>query len=374
MKTILQIIPSLGAGGAEQGCIDVAGAIVESGARSIVISNGGERAHEITRCGATHIDLPVHSKNPFVMWRNVSKIKKIIAEYNVDIVHARSRAPAWSAYYATKDSHARFMTTCHAPYNSQNSTKRLYNSVMTKGQAIIAISEYVAKDIIKQYGADPSKITVVPRGVAIERFHPTAVTAARMIALQESWRVPDGANIILLPGRLTRWKGHGVLIDAMAMLSRGDVFAVITGDDQGRAKYAAELEAAIIEKGLSGKIRIAGHCSDMPAAYALASVALCPSTQPEGFGRVPVEAGAMGRPIIATNHGGAAETVLAGQTGWLIPPDDATALARAINEALDLSLHSRAVLGTKAMAHVAANFTRETMVEQTLGVYRKLCS
>ena len=238
---IMQIIPELGAGGAEQGCIDMAGAITAAGAKAIVVSNGGARIHELERAGATHINLPVHSKNPLVILRNIGRLRKLIERHNVSIVHVRSRAPAWSALYACRGTRARFLTTCHAPYNVTSELKRRYNSVIAQGELVIAISHYVADYLQKEYNTPASKIRVIHRGTALERFHPTAVTPERLITQSRLWRIPDGANIIMLPGRLTRWKGHHVLIDAMGQIMaqhpKKDIFCVLLGSDQGRTEY-----------------------------------------------------------------------------------------------------------------------------------------
>ena len=369
---ILQVIPELGPGGAEQGCIDIAAEIVNAGAQAIVISNGGSRVHELARMGAVHINMPVHSKNPLIMWKNVAALKKIIARYNVNIVHARSRAPAWSAYYACKNTNTHFMTTCHAPYNISGQAKKTYNGAIAKGERVIAISHFVESYLKEHYRLDERTIRVISRGIPIEKFHPTAVTPHRMIGLAKDWRIPDGANVIMLPGRLTRWKGHHVLIEAMVRLQRPDLFCVIIGSDQGRKAYRQELEETIAEKGLGGQIRMVDHCNDMPAAYMLATVVVCPSTDPEGFGRVPVEAQAMGRPIVASNHGGATETILHGQTGWLTTPGDAQSMATAIQEALSLTPTQRSMLATRAMNHVAENFTKAQMADKTMNVYAEL--
>ncbi|MCB1556126.1 MAG: glycosyltransferase family 4 protein [Alphaproteobacteria bacterium] len=370
---IMQVIPALGPGGAEQGCIDITDELVRAGAKAIVVSHGGSRVHEINRVGGVHISLPVHSKNPVTMLRNVYALRQLIRKYKVDIVHARSRAPAWSCYKACQGTGARFMTTCHAPYNTGESRlKTLYNSAIARGERVIAISAYVAAYLRRHYKINPENIRIVHRGVALERFHPTAVTPERMIQLSRQWRIPDGSSIVLLPGRLTRWKGHHVLIDAMNYLNRKDVFCVLIGADQGRTEYRKELEDAIRDKGLGGQVRIVDHCNDMPAAYMLATVVVSASTDPEGFGRVPVEGQAMGRPVIATDHGGAQETIVRGRTGWLVPPGDARAMAGALREALSLDPTQRAILATRAMAHVAAHFTRDKMADETLNVYAEL--
>ncbi len=373
---IMQIIPELGPGGAEQGCIDVGAAIILAGGRAIVLSHGGSRLHELSRREVQHIDMPVHSKNPFVMWINILRIKKIIKQENVDIVHVRSRAPAWSAYYACKGTGARFMTTCHAPYNIGTGHwaffKRIYNSVMTKGQRIIAISGMVSSYIQANYRFDPNAIRLIHRGISTDNFSPNTVSAERVISLSKKWRVPDGSDIVMLPGRLTRWKGHHVLIKAIANIKRDDLFCVFIGSDQGRSGYREELEQSIEDHGLSGHIRIVDHCDDMPAAYMLAGVVVSASTDPEGFGRVPVEAQAMGRPIVATDHGGAQETIKRGETGWLVSPDDDQLMADAIREALSLQSEHRDVLAERSMKHIKDNFTVEVMVRKTLQVYNEL--
>lgn len=369
---IAQVIPELSAGGAEQGCIDMAAEIVNSGGHAIVISNGGVRVPELRRKGVMHVDMPVHSKNPLTILNNARRIKKLIAEHGINIVHARSRAPAWSAYKACKGTSAVFMTTCHAPYNIESELKRKYNAIITKGQRVIAISHHVADYLKSNYEIDESRIRIVPRGIRMEKFHPTMVTPERMIALSSEWRIPDGANIVMLPGRLTRWKGHHVLIEAMTSLKHKNLFCLIIGSDQGRSEYRTELEDYIAKQGLSGHVRIVDHCDDMPAAYMLATVVVSASTDPEGFGRVPVEAQAMGRPVIATDHGGAKETVLHGQTGWLVPPSDSKALSRTLEEALAMSQTQRVRMATRAMAHVAEHFSCDQMGDKTMDVYAEL--
>ncbi len=369
---VMQIIPELGSGGAEQGCIDIADELVKAGAHAIVVSHGGFRLHDLARTGATHIDLPVHSKNPMTMWRNTHRIRRIIREHNVDIVHVRSRAPAWSALKACEHTKAHFMTTCHNPYNFHNNAKKFYNSAMIKGERVIAISNYVAQYMHEHYGLDEGTMRLIPRGIPMDRFHPSLVTSERLVKLTREWRIPEGKNIVMLPGRLTRWKGHHDFIEALSFLKRKDTFGLIIGSDQGRSEYRTELEEFIKEKGLESSVRMVDHCSDLPAAYMLATVVVSASKNPEGFGRIAVEAQAMGRPIIATNHGGSMETILHGETGWLVPPSNPRRLAQAIEEALSLTPEQRAVLATHAMHHVAQNFTKDLMASRTLDVYAEL--
>lgn len=371
---IMQIIPELGPGGAEQGCIDVAEAIVQSGGQAIIVSNGGSRVHELARIGAVHIPAPVHSKNPAVLWKNIHHLSRIIHNYKVDLVHVRSRAPAWSAYKACQRRNVPFVTTCHAPYKISGKAKKFYNSAIMQGDRVIAISDYVAEYIRAEYGVSNSRIRIIHRGIPLEKFHPTMVTPRRMIALSEEWRLPADSDIVMLPGRLTRWKGHHVFVEALAKIHRPNVFGVIIGSDQGRTAYRKELEDFIQEKGLGGHIRMVDHCEDLPAAFMLSSIIVSASTEPEGFGRIPVEAQAMGRPIIATNHGGACETVISGETGWLVPPGDSSALARRIEDVLDLTVNQRVILATRAMGHVANHFTKQHMTDKVLDVYAELLS
>jgi glycosyltransferase involved in cell wall biosynthesis len=369
---IAQILPELSAGGVEQGTVDMAQAIMNACGQAIVISNGGKRLHELQRMGAIHVSLPVHSKNPITIFKNIKRLEKVIRDYDIDIMHARSRAPAWSVYYACKNTGTPFVTTCHAAYKMEGRAKRWYNSVMAKGDVVISISNFITGYLQDNYTLNSNKVRLIYRGIAMHKFHPNAVTPERMIKLSKQWRIPEGASVILLPARLSKIKGHIPLIDAIANLGRDDVFAVFIGSDQGRKAYRQELENHILAKGCAEKIRIVDHCDDMPAAYMLATVVVCPSSQPEGFGRVPVESQAMGRPVIATRHGGTMETILEGETGWLVEPDGVQEMTEALKEALNLTMEQRAYIATKAMAHVAQQFSLNQMCDKTLAVYREV--
>jgi len=370
--TILQILPSLVTGGVERGAVEVARAITEAGWRALVASSGGQMVAEISRAGATHIDFPAATKNPLEMWRNVSKLAALIEQHEVDIVHARSRAPAWSALYAAKRTGATFMTTFHGNYNVGNPAKQFYNSVMARGERVIAISEFIAEQVRDRYGADPSRIRVVPRGVDVDIFSPAAVSAQRVIQLAEQWRIPDTARVVMLPGRLTRWKGQTVLIEALSRLAdRTDLRCLIVGGDQ-RTGYREELERQVSRSGLEPYVQFTGDCRDMPAAFMLADVVVSASTDAEAFGRVIVEAQAMGRPVIATDHGAARETVIEGETGWLVPPGDASALVAALEQALALDPDAREAMAARSMERVHRDYTRELMCDRTLSVYEEL--
>lgn len=370
--TIMQIVPELGTGGAEQGCIDVASELVKSGARSIVVSNGGSRVNDLLRIKSEHISLPVHSKNPLVMIRNIGRIRRLIKKHDVDIVHARSRAPAWSAYFACKQSKVNFVTTVHAAYKHHNAMKRFYNSIMAKGDRVIAISSFIAHYVQSNFPIDPRRLITIPRGVDMARFKPELVTAERVIKLAKEWRVPDGAPLILMPGRISKIKGHHVLIEALAKLGRRDVFCVMVGPDQGRTEYREELEKAITEQNLSGIVRIIGACHDMPAAYALASIVVAPSVVPEGFGRIPIEAQSMGRPVIASDSGGFRETIIKGQTGWLFPTGDAEALAECMRQVFAMTDDQRRQQAEHAIDYVRIHFTKDKMCDDTMNVYADL--
>ena len=369
---VLQVVPALGTGGVERGTTDIASALVKAGFRAYVASRGGRLVHDLERVGATHVTLPVHSKNPFVMLRNIDRLGALIVRHDIAIVHARSRAPAWSAYIAARRHGRAFVTTFHGTYDTSNSLKTWYNSVMIRGTRVIAISRFIAQHIRTTYEINAARIATVPRGVSIDLFDPAAVSAERMAQLAVAWRLSDDVPMVLMPGRLTRWKGQAVLIEAIARLGRQAVRCVIVGDDQGRTRYRHELENLVRRLGLEETVRIMEHCHDMPAAYMLADVVVSASTDPEAFGRVAAEAQAMGRPVVATNHGAARETVVPGTTGWLVPPGNVAALAEGLDYALGLGEAERQDIAAAARRHIAENYTVEKMCETTLDLYRDL--
>ena len=368
---VLQILPSLISGGAERGTVELAGALVEAGWTSYVASGGGPLEREIARAGATHLALPLASKNPLVMRRNTAALARLIRQLGVDVVHARSRAPAWSAGAAARTTGRHFVTTFHNAYGARTALKRRYNSVMARGDRVIAISDFVADHAASVYGVSRDRLRTIPRGVDLAVFDPNRVSAQRIINLAGQWRLPNGMSVVMLPGRLTQWKGGLDFIEAVAKLGRRNICCVLAGSEQ-RPGFRRELEVAIRDTGVAGGFRIVEECRDMPAAYMLADVVVSASRDPEGFGRVIVEAQAMGRPVIATNHGGARETIVPEVTGWLVPPRDPAALAAAINEALSLGADERQQLGGRARAHIATNFTREAMCARTIEVYEEL--
>jgi glycosyltransferase involved in cell wall biosynthesis len=368
---VLQVIPRLVSGGAERGTVDVAEALVAAGWRAYVASAGGPLEHVISRGGGVHLTLPLASKNPLVMRRNVAVLARVIRHFDIDIVHARSRAPAWSALAAARATNRHFVTTFHNAYGLGSRLKHRYNSVMARGERVIAISDFVAEHAARVYGVGADRLRTIPRGIDLDSFDPRLVAGARMADLARSWRLPDGMLVVMLPGRLTRWKGGLDFVAAIAALGRRDIFCVMVGAEQRRG-FRRELEAEIEGRGLGENFRIVEDCRDMPAAYMLADVVVSASSEPEGFGRVIVEAQAMGRPVVATDHGGARETVVPGVTGWLVPARDPVALAEGIGAALSLTPADRSRLARRAIAHVAARFTRERMCAKTIAVYEEL--
>ena len=367
---VLQVLPSLVTGGVERGTVEMAQALAAAGWQAVVASSGGPLVREIERAVGRHVMLPLASKNPLVVRANIGRLTEVIERYSIDIVHARSRAPAWSALWAARRTGRHFVTTFHNAYGAGSRLKHLYNSVMAKGERVIAISEFVGTHVAQVYGVTPERLRVVPRGVDFTRFSPERVAAERLVTLARQWQLPDGVPVVMMPARLTRWKGQLALIEAIALLGRGDVRCLLVGS--GTARYRRELEAHAAKLGLGAAVEIVDDCRDMPAASMLAYVVVSASTSPEGFGRVVVEAQAMGRPVVATDHGGARETVLPGSTGWLVPPANARALADALAEALRLTPEQRIAHAARAIDHVRRNFDTATMAARTLDVYEEL--
>jgi glycosyltransferase involved in cell wall biosynthesis len=369
---VLQVLPSLLTGGVERGTVEITRAIAEAGGLALVASAGGRMVAAVQRAGGRHVTLPLDTKNPLAIWRNATLLAAMIRAERVTIVHARSRAPAWSAWLACQRTGAHFVTTYHGTYGEDLPFKRHYNAVMAKGERVIVASRFIADRIMARHGTDPARIRVIPRGVDLAVFDPDAVSGDRIARLEREWRLPEGVPVVLLPGRLTRWKGQAVLIEALAHLARRDVCCVLVGSDQGRGRYAAQLVRQAETLGVAGRLRLAGECDDMPAALMLANVVVHASTEPEAFGRVVIEAQAMGRPLIASDLGGPVETVEVGVTGWRVPPGNAGALAAAIEQALALPAAARAELGIRARGAVKRGYTVAAMQAATLAVYDEL--
>ena len=369
---VLQVLPSLITGGVERGTIEITQAVAEADGGALVASAGGPLVKAVERVGGRHFTLPLDAKNPLALWRNAARIEALIRAENVAIVHARSRAPAWSAWLACRRTGAHFVTTYHGVYNEDLPFKRHYNAVMARGEIVIAASRYVAELIAFRHRLDRARIRIIPRGVDPEVFDPSLVVPDRLARLARDWRLPDGAPTVVLPGRLTAWKGQSVLLSAVARLSRRDVCCVLVGSDQGRRRYSVQLVRQAERLGIAPRVRLVGNCDDMPAALMLSDVVVHASVQPEAFGRVVIEAQAMGRPVIAADLGGPVETVRHGETGWRVPPGDAAALAAAIDQTLALPDVERDALGRRARQAVQRGYTVRAMQEATLDVYEEL--
>ncbi|MCW5729802.1 MAG: glycosyltransferase family 4 protein [Alphaproteobacteria bacterium] len=369
---VLQVLPRLDMGGAERSAVDIALAVARAGGRSFVASAGGDMTRELERAGVRHLALPLASKNPFRIRANGGRLADLVRQEGIDIVHARSRAPAWSARLAARSAGAHFVTTVHGVYGEGNAFKRRYNRVMAGGERVIANSEFVARHLRTAYGLEDGRLVTIPRGIDEQHFDPARVRGDRMADLARRWRLPDGAMIVLMPGRVSRRKGQRHLIEALARLDRTDLVAVILGSAGEHRAYARELLDLVRARGMEERVRLVEDCADMPAAYMLADVVVSAADKPEAFGRVMVEAQAMGRPVIATDHGGARETVLAGQTGWLLPPGDVEALAATIAEALTLDTETRLAVAEAARHHVLEHYTLARMNGATLRLYRSL--
>lgn len=370
---ILQVLPSLHAGGVERGTVDIAAAIAVRGWTSLVASGGGPMVREVLRAGATHVTMPLDTRNPLSFRHNGNALVNLMRDRDVDLIHARSRAPAWSAARAARIVGVPLVTTFHGTYGAGSTLKRRYNSVMLKGDRVIAISRFIAGHIRATYRRfDDSKLVTIPRGVDLEAFDPAAVSGSRIIQLAKQWRLPDGVPVIMLPARFARWKGHTVLIEALAKMQSTDNLCIILGRSEGREAYGRELTALVRARKLEARVRFVDHEPDMPAAYMLADAVVSASTDPEAFGRVSAEAQAMGRPVVATGHGGSRETVVPGETGWLVRPADPAAMAAALDEALAIDAWKRQVLAARARRHVAENFSLDGMRDATLALYRDL--
>lgn len=371
----MQVLPALDAGGVERTAVDVAAAVAAAGGTSLIASAGGRLEPEAIARGIDLRILPLASKNPRTVWANAAVLARIVREQRIEILHARSRAPAWSAWLAARRTGAHFVTTYAGIYKADFPGKRLYNAIMARGEIVIANSQFTAAHIRDTHKVPAGRIVVIPRGIDLRRFAPEAV-APEAVA---QWRSARGLQphhwLVLLPGRITRWKGHAVLIEAAAQLrfeGARDIVYLLAGDPQGREGYLAELNALIAKKRMEDTIRLIGHESDMALAYAAADVIVAPSLEPEAFGRVPVEAMAMGKLCIASDLGAPRETIKPGETGLLVPAGDAVALAGALRGALSMTEDQRTAFAWQARRHVAERFSVEVMCAATLRVYQRV--
>lgn len=363
---VLQILPALEAGGVERTTVDIVEALTSRGHVAHVLSAGGRLEKEIEEFGGQLHTSPVGSKNILTVIARIFQIRKLIKENDINIVHARSRAPAWPAYFAAKLTRTPFVTTYHGIYNAKNGLKRFYNSIMARGDAVIANSTYTRDHIVKVHRLKSDRITVIHRGVDMKVFDPAKVSHDAVLDQRRLWGGPHD-KFIVLPGRLTRWKGQLDALDAIANLPKS-CRLILVGDAQGRDNYVSEIKERIKALELGDRVTIEGHRSDMPLIYASAHVVMSASNEPEAFGRVAAEAQAMGRPVVATALGGALETVEDGKTGWLVPVGDSDAMAKAIKRALAWPAYDTKHARTRIMRY----FSRKSLQARVLTVYSEL--
>ncbi len=371
---IAQIIPALHYGGVERGTIETAQAISNSGWKPIVISSGGMLESQLKRVGAEHFNLPVNRKNPVSWAFTKSKLSKILLKENIDIVHVRSRAPAWISLEVSKRLSISTVATIHGKFEATNLFKRVYNKQMLKADEIIAISEYTKSVIERQFPRlfENLSLNVIHRGVDLSIFNPNNVTQQRIINEAERIGLPDDLPVVMLPARPASWKGHIILLQALSKLQHLDVAIVLLGAGDSNTRFVENLEKKSVELGLGANVRIATSTRDMPAALMLADVVVMPSVNPEPFGRIAIEAQAMGRPVVAFDHGGARETILNGKTGWLARPNDVHSLAESIETALSISRVDRDNLSNLGQSRVKRQFSIKKMTKLTLEIYKKL--
>jgi glycosyltransferase involved in cell wall biosynthesis len=371
---VLQVLPALEGGGAQLSALETVAAIAAGGGTALVASGGGRLVPRIAEAGGRHILLPLDTRNPLALWRNEARLVALIRAEHVDLLHAHSRAVAWSALFAARRTGLPFVTTWHGTYGEGFPLKRRYNAVMAMGERVIAVSRFIAGRITARHHLAPPRLRIVPPGVDPARFDPAAVSPARAAALARAWGLPQDRPVIMLPARFARWKGQGVLLAALARLANRDAIAVLVGPLAGRERYLAALRSQAARLGLTDRVFFPGGTDDIPAALALADVVVNASTEPEAFGRVVIEAQAMARPVIVADHGAAPETVREGETGWRVKPGDAAALAAALDRAFSLPLTARAAIGARARAMVMGAYSLATMQGAMLAIYRELLS
>ena len=371
-QAVLQVVPDLQDGGLQRSAVDIAEAQMAAGWPAVVASSGGPLEHRLTRAGAVHETVPLASRNPASIYNNIQRLIDVIERHNVGIVHARARGPGWSALTAAERSGRHFVTSVHAAYPGGNAVQRRYNAVLARGERVIAVSQFISDYLREHHSVDPTRLRLIRRGIDLRTFGPETVSNERLILRVNDWRLPDGLPVVMLPGRLERRKGQALLLEAVARLEDLDFVCLLVGTDPGRGGNRKELEAAIERLNIGHRCVILDHCDDMPAAYKVANVVVSAHNEPQAFVRTISEAQAMGRPVVAIDHGGAGEQVIAGHTAFLSKPDDAAGLASGIRLALGLSEEQRENLAQEAIAFTRRHFSRDEMCAQTLALYQEV--
>ena len=376
---VLQVIPKLGYGGAETGCYDIAHYLPENGCKSFIVTSGGELLKFVDKNKVKVFRLPVQSKNPILILINAIILTFIILFNNISIVHARSRAPAWSCLIASKITSRKFVTTFHGTYNFKSNLKKLYNSVMVRSDLIIAGSNFIFSHIKENYSNylnQKKKLLVVFRGINVDYFDPTTKLETEEKKLLKQWEIEKDKKIILLPGRLTTWKGQEVFIEAINLvnieLGYEAFYAVILGSDQGRDLYKKKLIRLSEQYRLTKQLRFIDHCKDMALAYKVSDIIVSASIEPEAFGRVSVEAQSMEKPIIASNIGGSNETIVDEKTGYLFKAGDAKSLSQKILKTLTIDETQLKLIGIEGRKNIVQKFNVEKMCFSTYSEYKRL--
>ncbi|MDA7575092.1 glycosyltransferase family 4 protein [Candidatus Pelagibacter sp.] len=376
---VLQVIPKLGYGGAETGCYDLAHYLPENNCSSYIVTSGGELLKFIDKKKVKVIKLPVHSKNPLLMLFNSIALVFIILLNNISIVHARSRAPAWSCLIATKITRRKFVTTFHGTYNFKNPLKKFYNSVMVRSDLIIAGSNFIFSHIDKNYSkylGIKKKFLVIFRGINVDYFDSSTTLDTEENRLTSDWEVDKNKKMILMPGRLTTWKGQEIFIEALNLVNKELGYesfnAVILGSDQGRDIYKKKIKRLAEQYRLTSQLKFIEHCKNMPLAYKISNIVVSASLEPEAFGRVAVEAQSMEKPIIASDIGGSNETIIDNVTGFLFQSGNVEALSKKIVEVLQLDESRLKSIGIEGRKNIIKKFNVEKMCFSTYSEYKKL--
>ena len=376
---VLQVIPKLGYGGAETGCYDIAHFLPENNCGSFLATSGGELLKFVQKDKVKLFRLPVHSKNPLLIIFNTLMLSIYIILFKINIIHARSRAPAWSCYFASLLTRRVFVTTFHGTYNFKSNFKKFYNSIMLRAKLTIAGSNFIFEHINENYSEylkKEKKLRVIFRGINVDYYNSKNISALKQEKLKQEWQLSSNKFTILLPGRLTYWKGQEKFIESLNILVEDynitNFQAIILGSDQGRTVYSKKLNNLVQRYSLNKKIKFIPHCKEMPLAYSLADVVISASIEPEAFGRVSIEAQSMGKPIIASNIGGSKETIINKKTGFLYKYDDPRELAKILNTVIQLSSEDLKFIGNEGRKNVTKKFDVETMCESNLKEYRKL--
>jgi len=376
---VLQVIPKLGYGGAETGCYDLAHYLTEYGCVSYIVTSGGELLKFVDKKKVKLIKLPVHSKNPILILLNTIALIFIILLKDISIVHARSRAPAWSCLIATKITRRKFITTFHGTYNFKNSIKKFYNSVMVRSNLVIAGSNFIFSHINNNYSKyfdSKKRFLVIFRGINVDYFDPSKTSCTAESQLISDWKLDRNRKIILMPGRLTAWKGQETFIEALNLVNKElghqSFYAVILGNDQGRDVYKKKIKRLAEQYRLNNQLKFINHCKDMPLAYKISDLVVSASIEPEAFGRVSVEAQSMEKPIIASGIGGSNETILNNKTGFLFEAGNAESLSKKIIEVLNLNESTLKFMGIEGRKNIIKKFNVEKMCFSTYSEYKKL--